>query len=83
MKININIDKVVFEGFNQRDISAITGALQSELTRLVSENSVNRIRAYSIDSVSAGTIQLLHDGKPRAAGVQVARSIYRSMSNHE
>lgn len=83
MKINVNIDKLVFEGFSHRDISIISSALQSELTQLVSENGVGRIHTRSIDTVNAGTIVLSREGNPHSAGVQVARSLYRSLSNHE
>ena len=83
MRIDINIERLVFEGISTNDVSEITSVLQLELSRLVSKNGVDRIHASSIDDVNAGTIRLSQNGKPRAAGVHLARSIYRRLSNHE
>jgi hypothetical protein len=77
VKISINIEKLVLEGFSYHDHLRITREIKNELSRLVGENGLpeGARRAPVLDTLSYS-----HNASPKAIGSQIARSIYGSMT---
>lgn len=80
-KVNINIDRLVLDGFSYHDHRRISKALEQELSRLVIEKGAPSIAGtLDISSVDAGQFNIGSGQSPSSIGVQVARSIYGSLS---
>lgn len=84
MKINLNIDRLVLEGFDKESTSNIDSSIKEELTRLFNHphhdsfNLTNR----NIDSVDGITIdRFQNQHKSDFLGAAIAKSIYSSLGN--
>lgn len=78
VRIVINIDRLVLEGFNYHDHLRISRAMEHELSRLVRENGLAQ-GTYDLPVVDAGAFSVQPGGTPRSIGIQTARSIYGSL----
>jgi hypothetical protein len=77
MKVRINIESLVLNGFSRQDTAGFARGLEQELSRLVRENGVNSIS--NADALDAGNMCFSRGTKPDLAGAHTARSIYRSL----
>jgi hypothetical protein len=78
VRIVINIDRLVLEGFDYHDHLRISRAVQHELSRLVRENGLAQ-GMYDLPAVDAGAINMRENMGPRMTGIEIARSVYRSL----
>jgi hypothetical protein len=78
LKVKINIDRLVLEGFSYHDHLRISRAMEHELVRLVRENGLKK-GAYDLPVVDAGAFNIGQNASPRSIGVNVAQSVYRSL----
>ena len=81
MKVNIQIDELVLEGFDFHDHKRIGAAMKLELGRLVAEGGLGSAldQKNNPGSVSAPPFSVPSDRNPRAIGAEIARSVYRGM----
>jgi hypothetical protein len=77
MKVTINIESLVLNGFSRQDAAGFARGLKQELSRLVRENGVNSIS--NADVLDAGNVCFSQGARPYVAGAHAARSIYRSL----
>ncbi len=82
MRIEIDIDELVLDGFPGGDRHTIAEALQIELHRLVSENPAlfTERRAMNIDRIDGGTFEYGAGMKPQVVGQKVARSVHGGLA---
>lgn len=78
VRIVINIDRLVLEDFDYHDHPRISKAMQHELSRLVRENGLAQ-GVYDLPTVDAGTINIRENMGSRTTGIEIARSVYRSL----
>ena len=79
VRVVINIDRLVLEGFDHHDHLRISGAMEQELSRLVRENGPPRTR--DLPTVDAGVINMRENTVPRTVGIDIARSVYRGLES--
>lgn len=83
MNIQLEIGELILEGFEYHDHRRIVSAMERELTRLVKENGLPRLftegHNRAIYSIAAPQFNVRQDRNPRQIGVEVARSVYRSL----
>ena len=85
MKINIKIDQLVLDGFDSRDIHGISAAIEHEMTRLFSESRGGSIyktdvRGQTINQIDAGSFDVKSHATSNTIGNEVARSVYRKIT---
>jgi hypothetical protein len=88
MKINIEIDKLVLEGFEYHDHLDITAAIESHLSRLISENGLfidssleTRNHQEIQDPETKGSLNIsLSNNHPNSIGEQIAGLIYSRLA---
>jgi hypothetical protein len=80
-EVDIHIDELVLHGFLQRDRYRIARAIESELSRLISEEGVPSALTRNADRpvLDAGPIDIESGTRPEVAGSRVARAVYRGM----
>lgn len=80
--IALKIDYLVLDGINisQRDRPTLQTAVETELTRLLSEDGLNRHTNIALREVPANQIQLPGDNNPAQLGRRIARSVYGGMN---
>jgi hypothetical protein len=78
--IELHIEELVLHGFSPRERYAIGEAIQSELTRLFTEQGIHpSLRQGRIARLDGGSIQVKQGTKADAIGKQVAQSVYGGM----
>jgi hypothetical protein len=77
MKVRINIDSLVFNGFDRQDAARFAQGVEEELSRLIRENGV--VAVSNADLLEAGIVRLARGVKPDLAGRHTARSVYRRL----
>lgn len=77
MKVRINIDRLVLNGFGREDAGKFARGLERELSKLVRENAV--AADSNIDMLDAEMLRLAHGIKPDLAGAHTARMIFRGL----
>ncbi len=77
VRVVINIDRLVLDGFDYHDHLRISRAMEVELARLVNENGPPKSK--SMPAINAGAIQVGENLGPRAVGTEIAQSVYRSL----
>jgi hypothetical protein len=83
MKIHIEIDELVLEGFEYHDNHQIRIAMEQELLRLAGENGLSKkdLQEYQTRRVDAGSFNISSPNMtPKAVGGEIARSIYALIS---
>jgi hypothetical protein len=76
VKVRINIDRLVLDGFSRQDAEVFAQGLEQELSRLVRKNGIGSVSGA--DTLKVGNVLVKQDSKPDLPGV-VARSIYWSL----
>jgi hypothetical protein len=82
MKIDVQIDELVLEGFDYHDHKRISNAMKIELARLIIENGLDQKAVERKDgaaNISAPVFQIPMDRNPRMVGNEIARSIFKSL----
>jgi hypothetical protein len=81
-QIELHIEELVLRGFPLSDRHRFAEALQSELTRLLTEHSKGKInvRAASIERINAGSFPVANLAKPATIGTQVGQSVFRQIA---
>jgi hypothetical protein len=81
--IEIHIDELVLQGFSTRDFTAIGQAVESELTRLFSEqgalHSISSPKKYV--RIDAGEFAISSGAKSHAVGNNIAASVFKGIKN--
>ncbi len=78
VRVVINIDKLVLEGFDYHDHLRISRAIEQELARLVNENGPLQ-KAQGAAAINADTIHIRKSLDLRSVGIEIAQSVYRSI----
>ena len=80
--VDLRIDALVLDGFEQSDRELIAAALRGELSRLLAEEGLPAgLRAPArIDRVDGGIFAAAAGAGSATIGAQLARSIYRGLS---
>jgi hypothetical protein len=84
MGVELHIEELVLRGFAARDRHRIAAAVQSELTRLLSAEGKQSALAnpVGIAKLNGGAFEMKPGSKRQEAGTQIARAVFRSLSNH-
>ena len=82
MNINIHIERLILDGLpvTSNQGALVQAAVETELTHLLTEQSLSRSSAGAVPRLSAGAIQLTQDSKPAQLGQQIARSIHGGLT---
>jgi hypothetical protein len=78
MKVRVNIDSLVFNGFDRQDAARFAQGLEEELSRLIRENG-GVVAVSNADVLEAGIMRLTRSVKPDLAGRHTAYSVYRRL----
>ena len=73
--IELHIGELVLHGFQPADRHRIGDAVQAELSRLVTERSID-VHAAARLSLSAAPVHLPHNPPARTVGAHVARALF-------
>lgn len=80
MNVNLNIERLVLEGFQLRpgEHVLVGAAVEQELTRLLSERGVSTqlLSGGAVPRLTASDMRLTGGESPRQIGTQIARSLY-------
>ena len=81
MKINLEIDELVLEGFDFHDHKRIAASMKVELARLITEKGLGLQLDQTSDlgRVSAPDFNVPSDRNPGAIGREIARSVYKGL----
>lgn len=76
--IELHIEELVLHGFAPGDRHRIAGALELELTRLLTEQGLPAALqgGGELERLDGGVITVRPGGRPEELGAQVARSVY-------
>ena len=76
--VSLHIEELVLHGFSPRDRHAIGEAVQTELTRLFTEQGVHPSlgQSFEVERVDAGTFNVKSGTRAEGVGTQVAQSVY-------
>ena len=76
--IELHIEELVLEGFDQVDTRRITGAVERELTHLFIERDIPPTFAGGgeIDRLDGGAFQVARGSRPETIGTKVAQALY-------
>jgi hypothetical protein len=82
MNINVHIERLVLDGLSlaSGQSDSVQTAVETQLTRLLSDKGFACSSAYTVPHVSAAPIQLPRDTKSSLLGHQIARAIYGSLT---
>ena len=81
MGVELHIEELVLHGFAARDRHRIAGAVQLELTRLMSESRLpaSRQTLINLERLHGSTFQVKGGAKPEATGAQIARTVFKGL----
>lgn len=79
--IELHIEELVLEGFEQVDRHRIAEAVEQELTRLFTERGIPPSLAYGkeINRLDGGAFHIAPDSGPETIGTRVAQAVYRGL----
>ncbi|HEX7957281.1 MAG TPA: hypothetical protein VF508_10085 [Pyrinomonadaceae bacterium] len=83
MNVNLNIERLVLEGFSLRpgEHLLVRAAAERELSRLLSEGGVSRelLSGGAVPSLAAGEMSLKGGESPRQVGLRIAQALYKGI----
>jgi hypothetical protein len=84
MGIELHIEELVLHGFEAGDRHQIASEVERELARLLGEaGGIQGPReSLAIERMNGGSFNVKSGARPRAAGTQIAQSIYRSLRQY-
>jgi hypothetical protein len=79
--VKVHIEELVLHGFAPGDRHRIASAVESELTRLMSEGGLPlwQQNPPPLERIAGGTFQVKAGAKPQTAGTEIARAVFRSL----
>jgi hypothetical protein len=79
--VEIHIEELVLHGFGSGDRRRIANAVQQELVRLMTAQTLpaSRENQLSLDRIQGGTFRVSPGSKPHAIGSQIARAVHRNL----
>jgi hypothetical protein len=82
MKITLNIERLVLEGVSATPAQAdrIRLATETELRRLLATGGMRSRGSGMVPDLPAAPLRMMPDRTPHTFGVQIARSVYRSLA---
>lgn len=82
--VDVHIEELVLHGFVPGDRRRIAGAVESELTRLMSEAGLPGFSENppAIGRVNGGAFRVEAGSKPQATGTEIAQAVYRGLRQH-
>jgi hypothetical protein len=82
MKINLHIERVIFEGVPIAAAShpAMRTAIVSELANLLAKEGLPGIAAGALPYLSGGALSLTSKSTPAQIGSQIAQALHRAVS---
>jgi len=78
MKINLEIDQLVLDGFNQSNYYGLGVAIEQEISRLIGRKGLGNLATRQITSTGGGSFKMKEGITTRKLGVLIAREIYYS-----
>jgi hypothetical protein len=79
-RVDLRIDELVLDGFAAADRHRLGEAVERELTRLLAGGARPRpLAGGGAPALDGGAFLLPAGASPEAAGVQVARALYRAL----
>lgn len=80
--IDLHIDKLVLHGFSPHDRHRIGGAVERQLTRILSEQGIPSSLPHGREHshLDGGKFNAVPNAKAEVIGSQVAQSVYKSMN---
>jgi hypothetical protein len=81
--VEIYIDELILHGFSPHDRYHIANAVETELSRMFSEQGVPSSFSNGgvIPLLNAGSFQMTHPARSYTTGVQVANAVYSSFTD--
>ncbi|HKG15258.1 MAG TPA: hypothetical protein VKB12_18180 [Pyrinomonadaceae bacterium] len=80
MNVNLNIERLVLEGFQLRpgEHMLVRAAVERELSRLITERGVSPqlLSGGALPRLDAGDMRLNGGESPKQVGAQIARALY-------
>jgi hypothetical protein len=80
LNVNLNIERLVLEGFSLRqgEQLLVRAAVERELSRLLSEGGISPqlLSGGAVPRLSASDMRLTGAESPKQVGTQIARSLY-------
>jgi hypothetical protein len=80
MNVNLNIERLVLEGFQLRpgEHLLVRAAAESELSRLLAEGGVSQglLSGGAVPRISAGDVRVAGDSDANGIGRQIAQAVY-------
>ena len=82
--IQLHIERLILDGLpvSRTDGAVVQAAIETELTRLLTEGGLPRISAGSVENISGGRIQLMPETNPTQTGYQIAGALMEGIGNH-
>ena len=82
--VKVHIEELVLEGFPPGDRYRISSAMEQELAWLMGEERASgwQQRPLALERMMGGTFHLKAGAKPQAAGIEIARAVFRSLRQH-
>ena len=80
--IELHIEELVLHGFSHSDRHRIGGFIEQELTKLISNGSILKDckQDVQIPYLDGGSFAMRSDTKIESTGVEIARSVYRTIN---
>lgn len=80
--IELHIEELVLHGFSHSDHHRIGGVIEQELTKLIIKGSILKDfnQDVQIPYLNGGSFPIRSDTKAESAGVEIARSVYRTIN---
>jgi hypothetical protein len=81
MNINIHIERLILDGLpaTVSQGSEVQTAVAAELTRLLTEQGLDRVSESAMPRLSAESVQLSKEIRPTQLGTQIAKKIYSAL----
>lgn len=81
MNTNVYIERLILEGLpiSRSQAVLLQLAIETELARLVAEQSLSHLSAGAVPHLSANSIKLTRDAEPAQLAHQIARAIHSTL----
>ncbi len=81
--LNLNIDRLTLHGFSPSARHRIGAAMETELTRLFTEEGIppSLTQDSVINQLDGGNLEIAARTPPRIIGIRIARAIYRGLTH--
>lgn len=82
MIIYLQINELVLHGFQRADGDRIAAALETELTRQLSEHGLGSrlTEVGAVDGIDAGAMHVMPNARAETLGTRLGRQVFRGLS---